>query len=167
MSGTTTGSDAETGGTGPGHRSVSLSRTAHGEFDVTNVRGGTIHIGTGETDDFTPVELLLTAIAGCSAVDVDFITSRRAEPGEFTVTGTLKTWDIMDRLPEITVPALLVGGRYDECTPGHLADMHARIAGSELVTIEDASHLCFAEQPAEFNQKINRFFDRTEAAIRP
>ncbi len=88
-------------------------------------------------------------------------------PSEFTVTGTLKTWDIMDRLPEISVPALLVGGRYDECTPGHLADMHARIAGSELVTIEDASHLCFAEQPAEFNQVISRFFDRTEAATRP
>ncbi len=88
-------------------------------------------------------------------------------PSEFTVTGTLKTWDIMDRLPEITVPALLVGGRYDECTPGRLADMHARIAGSELVTIEDASHLCFAEQPAAFNQEIKRFFDRTEAAIRP
>ena len=88
-------------------------------------------------------------------------------PSEFTVTGTLKTWDIMDRLPEIAVPALLVGGRYDECTPGHLADMHARIAGSELVTIEDASHLCFAEQPAEFNQVINRFFDRTEDGTRP
>ena len=66
-------------------------------------------------------------------------------PSEFTVTGTLKTWDIMDRLPEIRIPALLVGGRHDECTPGHLADMHRRIAGSQLVVIEDASHLCFAE----------------------
>ena len=88
-------------------------------------------------------------------------------PSEFTVTGTLKTWDIMDRLPEIIVPALLVGGRYDECTPGHMADMHARIPSSELVTIEDASHLCFAEQPAEFNRVINTFFERTETAARP
>jgi hypothetical protein len=34
---------------------------------------------------------------------------RRASwpPPEFTVTGTLKTWDIMDRLPEIGVPTLL------------------------------------------------------------
>ena len=64
-------------------------------------------------------------------------------PSEFTVTGTLKTWDIMERLPEIAIPTLLVGGRYDECTPGHMADMHA---GSrlELVDLEDASHLCFA-----------------------
>jgi hypothetical protein len=33
-------------------------------------------------------------------------------PSEFTVTGTLKTWHIMDRLGEIEVPTLLVGGRY-------------------------------------------------------
>lgn len=83
-----TSAEPETGGTGPGFRSVSMTRTAHGELDVTNVRGGTIHIGTGETDDFTPVELLLTAIAGCSAVDVDFITAKRAEPTEFTVTSS-------------------------------------------------------------------------------
>jgi proline-specific peptidase len=83
-------------------------------------------------------------------------------PSEFTVTGTLKTWDIMDRLGEIAVPALLVGGRYDECTPGHLEDMHERIAGSQLTIIEDASHLCFAEQPEEFNTIIDSFLDRTD-----
>ena len=78
-------------------------------------------------------------------------------PSEFTVTGTLKTWDIMDRLGEISIPALLVGGRYDECTPGHLAEMHRRIPGSQLATIEEASHLCFAEQPEIFNTLINKF----------
>jgi proline-specific peptidase len=78
-------------------------------------------------------------------------------PSEFTVTGTLKTWDVMDRLPEIAVPTLLVGGRYDECTPGHLEEMHRRIAGSQLEIIEDASHLCFAEQPNVFNDLANGF----------
>ena len=82
-------------------------------------------------------------------------------PSEFTVTGTLKNWDVMDRLSEISVPTLLVGGRYDECTPGHLEEMHSRIAGSQLAIIEDASHLCFAEQPAQFNDIINEFMDRT------
>ena len=32
-----------------------------------------------------PVELLLTAIAGCTAIDVDILTSRRAEPDSFIV----------------------------------------------------------------------------------
>ena len=75
----------QTGGTGTGHREVQLRRTGRGEFDVENVRGGRIHIGTGEGADFTPVELLLAAIAGCSAVDVDFITGKRAEPERFEV----------------------------------------------------------------------------------
>jgi putative redox protein len=75
----------QTGGTGLGHRSISMERVSKGVFDVTNVRGGTIRIGGGDGSDFTPVELLLTAIAGCSAVDVDFITVKRAEPEAFTV----------------------------------------------------------------------------------
>jgi proline iminopeptidase len=84
-------------------------------------------------------------------------------PSEFTVTGTLKTWDVMDRLGEIGVPTLLVGGRYDECRPAHLEEMHRRISGSELAIIEDASHLCFAEQPQEFTALLNSFLDRVEA----
>jgi len=64
---------------------VSLTRTAAGAYEAVNVRGGTIRMSGGDTEDFTPVELLLAAIAGCSAVDVDTITSRRAEPIEFEV----------------------------------------------------------------------------------
>jgi uncharacterized OsmC-like protein len=67
-------------------RSVRLERTDLGRFDARNVRGGSISLGTGEDDDFTPVELLLAAIGGCTAIDVDLITSRRAAPTEFTVT---------------------------------------------------------------------------------
>jgi proline-specific peptidase len=88
-------------------------------------------------------------------------------PSEFTVSGTLKTWDIMDRLTEIAVPTLVVGGRYDECTPGHLTEIHQRIAGSQLEIIEDASHLCFAEQPAAFGAVLTGFLDRTDAVGAP
>ena len=55
---------------------------------------------------------------------------------------------------------LLVGGRYDECTPGHLAEMASRIAGAQLEVIENASHLCFAEQPGIFADVVNTFLDR-------
>lgn len=69
-------------------RSVDIERTSVGRYVVRNVRGGAIPIGTGEDDSFTPVELLLAAIGGCTAVDVDLITTRRAEPGEFFVKVT-------------------------------------------------------------------------------
>ncbi|MEU6140577.1 OsmC family protein [Streptomyces sp. NPDC047081] len=69
-------------------RSVTVRRTATGHFTAKNARGGTIEFGTGDGSDFTPVELLLAALGGCSAADVDVATARHVEPTEFTVTVT-------------------------------------------------------------------------------
>lgn len=69
-------------------RSITLGRVEHARFRATNRRGGSLILGEGDTDEFTPVELLLVAIAGCSAIDVDYITSRRAEPDVFEVTAS-------------------------------------------------------------------------------
>jgi pimeloyl-ACP methyl ester carboxylesterase len=82
-------------------------------------------------------------------------------PSEFSVTGTLRTWDVMDRLGEIGSRTLLVGGRHDECRPAHLEEMHRRITGSRLAIIEDASHLCFTEQPQVFTELVNAFLGDT------
>jgi putative redox protein len=68
-----------------GHRQVSIGRVAAGEYTVTNERGGTIRVGTGANEEFTPVDLLLAAIGTCTSIDVDVLTSRRAEPAVFTV----------------------------------------------------------------------------------
>lgn len=69
-------------------RSVQLRRTDSTVFEATNVRGGTISIGAGDTDLFTPVELLLASISACSGIDVDMLTSRRAEPSDFQIECT-------------------------------------------------------------------------------
>lgn len=66
-------------------RSVSLERTGPSRYVATNVRGTTLSIGDGSSDDFTPVELLLVALAGCTALTVDPLVSRRAEPETFDV----------------------------------------------------------------------------------
>ena len=62
-----------------------VNRTSNGRFTVANDRGGQIAFGTGDGTDFTPTELLLAAIGGCTAIDVDILTSRRAEPEAFEV----------------------------------------------------------------------------------
>jgi putative redox protein len=67
------------------HRSVRLERTGNSRYIVSNDRGGQIRIGAGEGTDFTPVDLLLAAIGGCTAIDVDILTSRRAEPDSFEI----------------------------------------------------------------------------------
>jgi uncharacterized OsmC-like protein len=67
------------------HRSIRLERIENSRYVVTNDRGGQISIGKGEGTDFTPVDLLLAGIGGCTAIDVDILTSRRAEPDAFEV----------------------------------------------------------------------------------
>ena len=64
---------------------IELTRTAENRYVATNGKGGHIEFGRGE-DLMSPVELLLAAVAGCSSIDVDMMTSRRAEPERFEVT---------------------------------------------------------------------------------
>jgi len=70
--------------TSPVHLTVTVERIANSMFTATNGRGGQIAVGTGG-GDFTPTELLLAAVGGCTAIDVDILTSRRAEPDTFEV----------------------------------------------------------------------------------
>lgn len=71
-------------------RSVTLTRTGPTMFTARNARGGEITVGSPAegTDHFSPVELLLAAVAGCSGIDIDILTSRRAEPEELTLTAS-------------------------------------------------------------------------------
>jgi putative redox protein len=66
-------------------RSITVERVAAGRFAASNQRGGKILFGTGGDEEFTPVELLLAALGGCTAIDVDILTSRRAEPESFEI----------------------------------------------------------------------------------
>lgn len=59
-------------------RSVRLEKLGEHRFRATNTRGGSVVMSHGDDPDMTPVELLLAALAGCSALDVDFITGKRA-----------------------------------------------------------------------------------------
>ncbi len=77
---------------------MSIERVAAGSYTVTNERGGTITVGRGADGEFSPVELLLAAIGACTAIDVDVLTSRRAEPTAFTVeVGAEKVRDALRR----------------------------------------------------------------------
>jgi uncharacterized OsmC-like protein len=67
-------------------RSVDITRIGPARFKATNARGGETFFGTGGEDpDFTSVELLLAAIAGCSALDVEAITHKRTTSTTFDV----------------------------------------------------------------------------------
>jgi uncharacterized OsmC-like protein len=66
------------------HRSVSIERLDEVVYLARNARGGELRFGSNAGEGFSPVELLLAAIAGCSAVDVDVVTGRRCPAETFT-----------------------------------------------------------------------------------
>jgi L-proline amide hydrolase len=78
-------------------------------------------------------------------------------PSEFHVVGSLKEWDITERLPEIDVPTLLVSGRYDEATPLIVGQIAERIPGARWVIFEDSSHMPHVEEPAAFLDAVEGF----------
>jgi putative redox protein len=128
------------------HRSVSIERIAGSRYTVTNVRGGQLTMASGDGSDFTPVELLLAAIGGCTAVDVDMVTSRRAEPEAFAVeVGAEKVSDGgLNHLSDITVtfrirfPDGEDGDKARAVLPGIVSMSHDRLC-TVGVTVERGS----------------------------
>jgi proline-specific peptidase len=83
-------------------------------------------------------------------------------PNEFSVTGTLKDWSVVDRLEEIDVPTLILSGRHDESTPAINETIHSGINGSEWVIFEKSSHMPHLEEPNEYIATVNGFIDKIE-----
>jgi L-proline amide hydrolase len=84
-------------------------------------------------------------------------------PTEFTVVGTIRDFDITDRLPEIEVPVLLVSGEHDEVRPHLVAAMHERLRHGENVLFEGCSHMPHVEEPERFLEVVEGFLERAEA----
>jgi proline-specific peptidase len=78
-------------------------------------------------------------------------------PSDFHIVGTIRDWDVFDRLTEITLPTLILAGRYDECVPEHMWDMHQRIAGSRYELFESSAHMPFIEEPEKFDRVMRDF----------
>lgn len=67
-------------------------------------------------------------------------------------------FNVMDRLSEIEVPALVVCGRDDKLTPVKYSEyLKANIPAAELQIIEGAGHMVMLERSAELNHAIKEF----------
>ncbi len=72
--------------------------------------------------------------------------------------------DVLDRLPSLDIPALVVVGEHDLATPLPMAQaMHERLAGSELLVLRGAAHIGNIEQADAFNAAVLSFLARAGA----
>ncbi len=126
--------------------------------------------GTTETKEYADAVRVYYDRHLCRVPWPDFVTRSFAQmdedptvyhtmngPSEFHCIGSLKTWDITDRLPEISTPTLLVSGRYDEATPHIVEQIHQRIPGSQWQVFEESSHMPHVEEPDAFLETVEAF----------
>ena len=85
-----------------------------------------------------------------------------AVPAEVTAADfqACDTFDVMGRLEEIRIPALVIAGREDQMTPPRYAEfLHAHLTRSRLAWVEGAGHMVHVERPREVNDAIRHFLD--------
>lgn len=82
-------------------------------------------------------------------------------PGLIQAAYALAGYDTRDRLPEITIPTLLIWGSKDLLVPVPAAFAYRRkIPRAELSLLDDTGHMIQMERPARFNDDVEEFVDR-------
>ena len=76
---------------------------------------------------------------------------------EFTVTGSLKHFDLYPRLREIDVPVLLTCGDTDEAHVKTVKDFQDAFANACMAVIPDATHMHHIERPEIYKAAVNWF----------
>ena len=82
-------------------------------------------------------------------------------PNEFYVIGSLKNWSVVDRLPSINVPTLLISGRFDEATPACVQPFADKIPNVRWQIFEQSSHMPHVEERAAVMALVDDFLARS------
>jgi pimeloyl-ACP methyl ester carboxylesterase len=77
-------------------------------------------------------------------------------------TRALVGWSVVDQLPDIEIPTLVISADEDYPFFGNKEEYASMIPNSEIVEIEDSRHATPAERPAEFNQAVLSFLGKFE-----
>jgi pimeloyl-ACP methyl ester carboxylesterase len=73
---------------------------------------------------------------------------------------TCHTFDVRDRLDELSLPSVAIVGEHDQLTPPWYHEYLAEnLPDCTAVEIPDAAHLAMLERPAAFNAAVREFLD--------
>ncbi|GAA5159417.1 MULTISPECIES: proline iminopeptidase-family hydrolase [Amycolatopsis] len=83
-------------------------------------------------------------------------------PNEFHVIGSLRDWSVIDRLPAVEVPTLVVNGRYDEATDDCVRPYLERIPDVRHHRFENSSHMPHVEEQDAYLEIVGAFLEAAE-----
>jgi proline iminopeptidase len=77
------------------------------------------------------------------------------------------SYEGVDRLAEIRVPALFLTGEFDFCTPETTAFYQSKLPGAKFKVVSNASHLVLREQPEAYCAAVREFLRGADSAKAP
>jgi proline iminopeptidase len=78
-------------------------------------------------------------------------------PSEFGVSGKLEHWDLRSRLPEIKVPTLTIGGKFDTMDPEHMKWMASQVKQGRYLFCPTGSHLSMYDDQKDYFPGLIKF----------
>ena len=86
-------------------------------------------------------------------------------PNELTPQGTLKNFDVTDKLCEIKVPCLIISGTDDLCTPLIAKTMYDHLPYARWELFANARHMVFAEYTEKYLQRLADWCQETDTGM--
>jgi L-proline amide hydrolase len=108
----------------------------------------------------TPAELAATMAA--LAADSTVYTAMNG-PNELEVTGSLRGWTVMDSLPRIAVPTLVISGAKDIATPECVQPFVDDIPKARQRVFPESSHMPHIEERDAFIRVVSGFLSEVDA----
>ncbi|MFN8246291.1 MAG: proline iminopeptidase-family hydrolase [Ferruginibacter sp.] len=84
-------------------------------------------------------------------------------PSEFGVSGRLATWDINNRLKEITVPTLMIGAKHDTMDPKAMEEQSKMVKKGRYLFCPNGSHLAMWDDQKVFMHGVIGFISDIDA----
>ena len=78
-------------------------------------------------------------------------------PSEFYVSGTLQSWSVVDELHQISVPTLMLNGRYDEAQDSAMMGFFTHIPKVKWVQFAESSHMSQFEERKRYMEIVGKW----------
>lgn len=83
-------------------------------------------------------------------------------PNEYTPMGTLKDYDVIDKLKDIKEPCLVINGGNDLCTPYIAKVMYDNIPNSRWKLFRECRHMCFVEDNDHYVEVLKEWLNEKD-----
>ncbi|MBL0334055.1 MAG: proline iminopeptidase-family hydrolase [Chitinophagaceae bacterium] len=78
-------------------------------------------------------------------------------PSEFGIGGRLANWDVKGRLKELTIPTLMIGGKYDTMDPKAMEEQSKLVQHGRYLYCPEGSHLAMYDDQQVYMKGVIRF----------